>query len=152
MMLEKRYLDMKNTSDEFEVIYITNSENESPYIQNNANMKWFVSMASELLPMDCSSYRCYCHLEAPRPYSLPRRSCRGGYSSILAFDQDGKIVRKSLDLSIDYIDFPFYAGSMQEEAFSGLNYFYGWSGMDLQYQGLLINSYYRNTYLPWMTD
>lgn len=149
-MLIERYLNTKNTSDEFEVIYITNSKHESPCIELIACMEWFVSIPSELLSIDRSLYCCYCHLK-PRPYCLHNRSCFGG-SSILAFDQDGKVVRKSLEPSFDHFDFPFYAGSMQEEAFSGLNHFYNCSDLDFYYQGLLINSYYRNTNLRWVTD
>lgn len=60
-LLQESYLIMKGTSDEFEVIYITSSKNESSYHERIASMPWFVSPASGLLPIDLSSYCCYCH-------------------------------------------------------------------------------------------
>lgn len=129
--LKERYLDMKGTSDEFEVIYITNIKKEFPYNKPNKDVpSWFLSFASDLLPIDLSLYCCYCHLLlVPADFAC---WCGGGFgkwrrkSSMLAFDRDGRIVRKSINLSFEDTDFPFYAGSMEDEAFSELSNVFNW--------------------------
>lgn len=142
-LLKESYLIMKGMSDEFEVIYITSSKNESSYDERIASMPWFVSPASQLLPIDLSSYCCYCHhLSGP---SFLKCRCREWRlrSSLLAFDRDGIVVRKSIDIAFEDHNFPFYAGSMEEEAFNELNYFYQWFEMDMYYCGIMINPYYN---------
>ncbi|KAL8093183.1 putative nucleoredoxin 1-2 [Apium graveolens] len=152
-MLRKRYFDMKGTSDEFEVIYIiTSGKKESSYDMIIA-APWLVSIASELLPIDLSVHCCYCHL-----LSAPSRSScscdkHGKWrreSSMLAFDQNGTVVRKSLELSFKATKFPFYVGSMEKEAFFELNEFFGWAKMDKNHWGLRINSYQKNLKLPYV--
>lgn len=143
LTLEAMYLEKKDTRDEFEVIYITKCKKESRYNELIPFMTWFVSPESELSPVDLSLYLCYCHLE--------ERTCsHRELSSILAFDRDGRVVRKSLavSFSFDHINFPFYAGNMQMEVYSDLNLFYGWWELDYYHYGLLINSYDINGYLP----
>ncbi|XP_074364103.1 putative nucleoredoxin 1 [Apium graveolens] len=129
-MLKERYLSMKGTDDAFEVIYITNCKSESLYNKNIKDVpSWFVSPASELLPVDLSLYCCYCHM-----LSIPDVGACGcsGYrewrptSSMLAFDRDGQIVRKSIQLSFTDMDFPFHASNMEDEAYYELSYFYNW--------------------------
>ncbi|KAK1359159.1 hypothetical protein POM88_043640 [Heracleum sosnowskyi] len=56
-----------------------------------------------------------------RPPCLHHGSCRGG-SSLLFFDEDGKIVRKILEQSFHRIDFP---SGLKRKAYLGLNAFYG---------------------------
>lgn len=132
--LKQMYLDRKGTSDEFEVIYITNGKKQFPDDEHITDVpswfvpSWFVSLASELLPINLSLYCCYCHL-----LSVPAVSacwCGSGEwrrrSSILAFDQDGRVVRKSLLLTIITKRFPFYCGSMENEAFDELSILYNW--------------------------
>ncbi|XP_074355030.1 putative nucleoredoxin 1 [Apium graveolens] len=129
--LKERYLDMKGTSDEFEVIYITNIKKEFPFNKPNKDVpSWFLSFASDLLPIDLSLYCCYCHLLlVPGDFAC---WCGGGFgkwrrkSSMLAFDHDGRIVRKSINLSFEDTDFPFSAGSMEDEAFSELRNVFLW--------------------------
>lgn len=133
-MLKEKYRNMKGTSAEFEVVYITNSKKESQYIEHIKDVpSWFVSPASELLPIDLGVYCCYCHLLSIPVVSAFWCGCWCGKfgewrrrSSMLAFDQDGQVVRKSLELSFEDMDFPFYAGSMEEEAFSELRYLCSW--------------------------
>ncbi|KAL8123450.1 hypothetical protein AgCh_011426 [Apium graveolens] len=135
-MLKGRYLNMKGTSAEFEVIYITNNRKESQYIEHMKDApSWFVSPASELLPVDLSLFCCYCHLLSVPVVSAFWCGCWCGEfgewrrrSSMLAFDQDGQVVRKSLMVSFkdEEMDFPFYAGSMENEAFSELRHLCSW--------------------------
>lgn len=83
IMLGVRYLDTQDTTDEFEVIYITKNIKESPYSEFIPFMPWFVSLESELLPIDFSSYCCCCHLGN-------WGGCSHSHgSSLLAFDTDG---------------------------------------------------------------
>lgn len=49
------------------------------------------------------------------------------WSTLLAFDQDGKLVRGTIFPAFENADFPFYAGSMEEETLSQLIGLYGWN-------------------------
>lgn len=129
--LKKKYLKVKGTSDEFEVIYITNSKKEFPYDKHIKNApSWFVSLASELLPINLSLYCCYCHLLAVPSASAFQNGCWCGEfgewrrrTSILVFDRGGQIVRKSLLLDFWDEDFPYCCDGLEKEAFSELRYF-----------------------------
>lgn len=143
-MLKERYID---ESDDFEVIYIANSKTDSPYNDHIVDAPWLLSHVSELSPIDLSLYCCYCHLSA-RPVYCP--SCGEGRrnSSMLAFDPDGRVVRKSIELSFGHFDFPFYNGSMKKEAFLEISELYDYADADRYHvgihyhQGIPINSYF----------
>lgn len=153
-MLKKRYFDMKGTSDEFEVIYISSGDKKSPYKKHIADVPWVLSFASDLSTIDLSLYCCYCHLLLASAVST--RYCgecgksSRRESSMLAFDQDGRIVRKSLELIFYCSYFPFCDGSMEEEALHELNGSYFWSDMDERHRGLQINRYDKNENLPYI--
>lgn len=68
--LKQMYLDRKGTSDEFEVIYITNGKKQFPDDEHITDVpswfvpSWFVSLASELLPIDLKFVLLlFCHLQ-----------------------------------------------------------------------------------------
>ncbi|KAF1001517.1 hypothetical protein AG4045_003937 [Apium graveolens] len=153
-MLKKRYFDMKDTGDEFEVIYISSGDEESPYKKHIADVPWVLSFASDLSTIDLSLYCCYCHLLLEPAIST--RSCSEcgkssrRESSMLAFDQDGSVVRKSLELIFYSSAFPFGAGSMEEEALDELTCSYFWGEMDELHCGLQINRYGKNENLPYI--
>ncbi|KAL8123451.1 hypothetical protein AgCh_011427 [Apium graveolens] len=152
-MLKQSYFDMKGTSDEFEVIYIMQGETESPYKLQIADLPCFFSLASDLLPIDLSQYHCYCHLLLARNISFhscdqcDRWTDRSRYSSILGFDEYGRVVRKSSYFTVRDSDFPF-CGNMEEEAFYELKCYYSWGCSDDKHRGLRINSYHVNKNLP----
>ncbi|XP_074361926.1 putative nucleoredoxin 1 isoform X2 [Apium graveolens] len=143
----------EGTSDEFEVIYIMQGETESPYKLQIADLPCFFSLASDLLPIDLSQYHCYCHLLLARNISFhscdqcDRWTHRSRYSSILGFDEYGRVVRKSSYFTVRDSDFPF-CGNMEEEAFYELKCYYSWGCSDDKHRGLRINSYHVNKNLP----
>ncbi|KAL8145446.1 hypothetical protein AgCh_003566 [Apium graveolens] len=51
-MLKEMYLNMKGTNDEFEVINVSNSEDETCYGEHVEDVSWLVWLATELLPAD----------------------------------------------------------------------------------------------------
>lgn len=144
---------MKGTSDEFEVIYITSGEKESPYKLQIADLPCLLSLATDLLPIDLSLYLCYCHLLlAPSISFVSCDRCarwpdRSRYSSMLGFDQYGRVVRKSSYFDFHDSYFPF-CGNMEQEAFYELNNYYWWGSNDEYHRGLRINSYDINENLP----
>ncbi|XP_017248612.1 probable nucleoredoxin 1 isoform X2 [Daucus carota subsp. sativus] len=156
-LLKEMYLDMKDTDDEFEVIHISNSKNESCYVED---VPWLVSPATELLPADYRLYCCFCRWTQLHPdigNCLPG-DCHGN-SSILAFDQDGRLVRKSISLTIEHRHFPFYGGSMEKEAFFDYNEYFDYNEFYLEdgylqpvYQGLLRNSYCHHDRVPYLEN
>lgn len=136
---------MIDERDKFEVIYIANGKTDSPCYDNIVDGSWLLSHASELLPIDLSLYCCYCHLSALPVYHLC--SCGEGRrnSSMLAFDLDGEVVRKSIELSFGHLDFPFYNGSMEQEAFSEISNLYNYTDADSYHSGRFrVSSYLRN--------
>lgn len=152
-MLKESYNDRKGTTNEFEVIYITSGKKKSPYKKHVADVPWFFSLASELLPIDHSLYFCYCHLllaPAFTTHSCSECDRQHRASSMLAFDRDGKIFRKTLELDYYDSDFPFCDISMEEEALYELTCSYLWRDMDKFHRGLRINSYDKNENLPYI--
>lgn len=97
---------MKSTDDEFEVIRITNLCSKMEHV---ANLPWFV------LPLGQDYDSCVSILFDPL---LSRyRGC----TSLIAFDRDGRVVRKTIVRTFDDKDFPFYAGDLEKEAMSQLD-------------------------------
>ncbi|KAL8130844.1 putative nucleoredoxin 1 [Apium graveolens] len=93
-MLRARYLQMKATSDEFEVIHICTKEGYS-YGKNIATTSWLT------LPANCKSMLGY-YINV------------GG---LFAFDRNGSLVRRTRFPSIESenMDFPFHSGVWKEE-------------------------------------
>lgn len=60
----------------------------------------------------------------------------GETSSMIAFDQDGRAVRKTINPSIEDMDFPFYDGSMEEEVFSQLTERLNWENFGEREEGI----------------
>lgn len=119
---------MKGSDDEFEVIHIVCHDNESLYNRLLTDVPWLLhpfgySCASELLPGIFGFH----NLDG---YD---RSCET--ESLIAFDEDGRVVRKSYP-SIEDVDFPFYAGSMEKEALSQLKEEFNWEYFDEAEQGI----------------
>ncbi|KAL8105125.1 hypothetical protein AgCh_029062 [Apium graveolens] len=104
--LKEKYMNMKSTDDEFEVIRITNLCSKMEHV---ANLPWFV------LPLGQDYDSCVSILFDPL---LSRyRGC----TSLIAFDRDGRVVRKTIVRTFDDKDFPFYAGDLEKEAMSQLD-------------------------------
>lgn len=97
-MLRARYLQMKGTNDEFEVIHICTKEGYS-YGKNIATTSWLT------LPANCEGS------SGSRP--LGYYIFVGG---LFAFDRDGSLVRRTRYPSIERenMDFPFYSGGLKE--------------------------------------
>ncbi|KAL6512427.1 hypothetical protein OROHE_020039 [Orobanche hederae] len=134
-LLKERYLKMRDTDGEFEVIYVLHGEEKSTtYSEHIADVPWLLSHTAELLPGSDKSYCCYAWLPG-NVYKL---------CSVLAFDRDGRLVRKSLQPEFEDIDFPFNADGMEKEAFLQLNSFHDWDEWDRYHQGLIINSSFKN--------
>lgn len=109
--LKERYLKLKGTNDEFEVIHILKKNMNT--ILPIQDLPWFVSLTSDLLPDSFDINGCYGDDD----------HCQ---STLLAFDQDGKLVRRTIFPVFENIDFPFYAGSLEEETLSQLIDLFGW--------------------------
>ncbi|KAL1803828.1 hypothetical protein ACET3Z_032475 [Daucus carota] len=97
-ILRARYLQMKGTSDEFEVIHICTKEGYS-YGKNIATTPWLTLPA---------------HSKGSSGSSL-----LGNFTSVgglFAFDRDGSLVRRTRYPSIKWekMDFPFYSGVWKE--------------------------------------
>lgn len=98
-MLRARYLQMKGTNDEFEVIYIRTKEGYS-HGKNIATMSSWLT-----LPAHCK--------ESSGSSLLGYFIYVGG---LFAFDRDGSLVRRTRSPSIERenMDFPFYSGVWKE--------------------------------------
>ncbi|KAL6509825.1 hypothetical protein OROGR_022313 [Orobanche gracilis] len=112
MMLKERYLELKGTYEEFEMIHIFEREMDDDPIVPIGDLPWLVSRASELLPGGFDFYCCF-EDEHIR-------------STFLAFDRDGKLVRRTIFPMINDREFPFYAGSLEEETLIQLINLFGW--------------------------
>lgn len=128
-LLEDRYIHAKGSDDEFEVIHIVCHDNESLYNRLVTDVPWLLhpfgySCASELFPGIFGFH------------SLAGYDCSGGTTCMIAFDQHGRVVRKTINLSVEDMDFPFYAGSMEEETFSLLTERLNWEYFDEAEQGI----------------
>lgn len=111
--LKDSYLELKGTNAEFEVIHIL--EKKMDPMLPIQDLPWFVSLASELLP-DSFDFNESCD------HDFHFRCL----STLLAFDRDGKLVRRTIFPVFENTEFPFYAGSMEEETLSQLIDLHGW--------------------------
>ncbi|KAL6561993.1 hypothetical protein OROGR_003000 [Orobanche gracilis] len=115
-MLKRMYLQTKSTYDEFEVIYICESKVEDASINDAVgDLPWLVSSASELLSDDYGFYSMYGVMSM---------------SLTLAFDRDGRLVRKTIYPLFDTMEFPFCTGNLEEEALAQLNTWFMWNYWD----------------------
>ncbi|KAL8133797.1 putative nucleoredoxin 1 [Apium graveolens] len=136
-----RMRDMKGADDEFEVIYIISGKRKALYEDMIFDLPWLFALESEVLPVDLRLYCCYCRPEPPYGCGCRPDWC-GNNSALLAFDRDGRLIRKSVNLYFDETDFPFYDADMEEEVLLELNN-RNWWELDSEYRGLLINSLYK---------
>lgn len=134
-MLRERYLKMKGTCYEFEVIYVPCDEffyNEQLVV----DMSWFVSPVSKFLPGGSALLAYYGELYFEYDWAF-----------LLAFDGDGKIVRRTVDPVFKHVEFPFYGGTLEDEAYYKLSrYFFSGGYWNRHYEGLLRNSFSKG---PW---
>lgn len=105
LKLKERYLQLRGTNDEFEVIHIL--EEKEKCVLPMQDLPWLVSCVSKLLP---GSYDFFY-----KSFDLDFFN-----STLLAFNQNGNVVRKTMYPVLEDTDFPFYLGSMMEEALSQL--------------------------------
>ncbi|KAL1821908.1 hypothetical protein ACET3Z_016777 [Daucus carota] len=108
--LKEIYLKMKNTENEFEVLHAPYECVAHSYAKYVGTIPW----------LRHSTFR----LQSKK-YAQLQRVFRGGVG-LLAFDPDGRIVRKTKYPSIEEENFPFYAGSLFEEALRGLAKKFEW--------------------------
>lgn len=99
--LKDRYIELKGTDDEFEVIQIT----DEPCSKNElvANLPWFVLARGEDYSLS-------------KWFNFYLGWCTNTF--LMAFDQNGRVVRKTIDPTIEDKNFPFYAGGLEKEALS----------------------------------
>lgn len=111
-MLKERYLQKKGTDDEFEVIRIFVNNTESSISKHlTGDMPWLASPGSKLMHELDSSYFWYGQsTHYLLKYHIP----------IFAFSSDGNLVRKTMYPTFEVSEFPFFAGSLEEEALSQL--------------------------------
>ncbi|KAL8100902.1 hypothetical protein AgCh_032958 [Apium graveolens] len=133
-ILKERYLQLKGTDYEFEVIYISYQADKFCYDELVGDVPWFVSPANkflEVIPENSAFltyYGKYCY-----EYEWP---------FLLAFGRDGGLVRKTICPKFNHLDFPFYAGSLEDEAYHTISqYFFSDGYWNKDYQGLLRNSF-----------
>lgn len=110
--LKEKYTKLKGTTDEFEVIHIRgeSSDNESK-VDQIENLPWFVQLAGASHGwknnlFNFYFYKCY--------------TCYLGGCSVIAFDRDGRVVRRTTFPTVEDLYFPFYDGSLEKEALSQL--------------------------------
>ncbi|KAL1821881.1 hypothetical protein ACET3Z_016750 [Daucus carota] len=124
-MLKGRYAQTWGSNDEFEVIRIIidsksgtveqldldNSECLLSLEREHADMGWLVMLASDLKLNLSSSH--YWYDKSPSYF----QSC----FQIFAFDGNGRLVRKTMYPTFENMEFPFYAGSLEEETLAQLS-------------------------------
>lgn len=135
-LLKEKYLQLKGTDEEFEVIYIPyyGCEDEFCYNEIVADLSWFVSPLSKLFSDDSSFITYYGKL-----YYLYE------WSFLLAFGQDGRLVRRTICPKFKHEDFPFYAGSLEDEAYHKLGrHVFSDGYWNMYYEGLRKNSFDTN--------
>lgn len=127
--LKDRYMQMKGTADEFEVIYFPNNKDKCCHGKRVADVPWLVSRVSELLPGGGSFLSFYW-------------KCYNRYKSsfLLAFGRDGSLVRRTICPVFGDTGFPFYVEGVEIEAFDIGYSNFCWGYWDTLYQGLLRHS------------
>ncbi|KAL6544860.1 hypothetical protein OROMI_023722 [Orobanche minor] len=124
-MLKERYLQKKGSDDEFEVIRILVSNTESSVNKHLVgDLPWLVSPGSKLMHELHSSFFWY-----------GQSTCDllKDHIPIFAFNPDGKLVRKTMYPTFEVSEFPFYAGSLEEETLSQLNTYWGYDYLEDEY-------------------
>ncbi|KAL6542787.1 hypothetical protein OROHE_010307 [Orobanche hederae] len=124
-MLKERYLQKKGSDDEFEVIRILVSNTESSVNKHLVgDLPWLVSPGSKLMHELHSSFFWY-----------GQSTCDllKDHIPIFAFNPDGKLVRKTMYPTFEVSEFPFYAGSLEEETLSQLNTYWGYDYLEHEY-------------------
>lgn len=130
-MMKDLYFKMKGTyDDEFEVLYIKNlSSDNRPdgpgYLDEYGELPWPVhyydegySLSKEL---ECSFFHFnYYSDDGPK----------GFHNCLLAFDREGSIVSKTIDITFDDTEFPFYAGGLEKQFLDQLNCHLDWYSRD----------------------
>lgn len=117
--LKDQYIRMKGTSGEFEVIHITALSSKTEHV---ANLPWFVQLRGR----DDNLFRLF-----------------DFYVSLIAFDRNGRLVRKAVYPTFEETDFPFYAGGLEKEALSQASNLFGWNRFHDWHPGT-IYSYAKN--------
>lgn len=127
-ILEERYLHMKGTNGEFEVIHAYLSDTEEDVQDSNTEEDvqdplWFVYP----LPKG------YVHAADIIPSEFDKRYYRGqdiydvgAETRLLAFDRDGMIVRDSAFPTIEDSNFPFYTSGLKKEHLLELDSVFDW--------------------------
>lgn len=117
-MVKERYLYMKGTDGEFEVIHIYLSDYEDV-----VDPPWFVYR----LP------KCFLHASDIIPCEFDKRYFRdeqiydiGDTTRLLAFDQDGMVVRDTAFPTIEDMKFPFYTSGLEKEHLLELDSVFQW--------------------------
>lgn len=110
--LKSRYLKMKNTDDEFEVIHAPYEYVASSYGESLGTVPWLRHRTFRL---------------KSNKYTLLHSVFRGGVG-LVAFDHDGRIVRRTSYPTIEKGNkkFPFYTGGLVEEALKDLVHQFDW--------------------------
>ncbi|KAL8120962.1 hypothetical protein AgCh_017942 [Apium graveolens] len=147
-MLRDKYLHMKGTDNEFEVIHVVESA-DSVYLTefmlsipyrhkmvktepmaslHIGDLPWLVSLETKLLPAEFGSYLCFKDEDMDHPM-------------LFAFDRDGKLVRKTIYPTVEDARFPFYAGNLEEEALTQLTTYFCWDYSENVHEKWRILSY-----------
>ncbi|KAL6583613.1 hypothetical protein OROMI_002902 [Orobanche minor] len=116
--LKERYIELKGTADEFEVIHIVEEtfDNETN-VCDVANLPWFVQPAGAAEGYECNLFNFY-----------KKYDCYNGGCSLVAFDRDGRLVRRTIYPTVEDLNFPFHAGGLEEEALPQLIEAFEWDG------------------------
>lgn len=117
MMLKRLYRKAKGTDQEFEVIRVLIGNDESSSSKKFiGRMPWLVSHASEWIHANLGSYIWH---NKPLDELI--------YFPVFAFDQDGKLVRRTKYPTIEDARFPFSGCGLEEEALAQLNTHFEWN-------------------------
>lgn len=112
-MLKEKYFQTKGNDDEFEVVRILINDIESSiYRDLVGDMPWLVSPASDLI-YDLGSSNFW--------YGIDDFYLLTCTLPVLAFDQDGRLVRKTLRAKFEDLKFPFFTGLLEEKTLSSLS-------------------------------
>lgn len=136
MMLKKLYRKAKGTDHEFEVIrvLIGDEESRSSKCAFVGRMPWLVSHASEWIHANLGSYMWH---------NKPLDELN--YFPVFAFDQDGKLVRRTKYPTIENTCFPFSGCGLEDEALSQLNTHFEWNYWDYRGGSIYSHSDYKKS-------
>ncbi|KAL6541947.1 hypothetical protein OROGR_011433 [Orobanche gracilis] len=129
--LKERYMKLKGTADEFEVIHIVEETFDNETRERHlANLPWFVQSGA-VEGYECNLFNFY------KKYIGYAGGC-----SLVAFDRDGRLVRRTIYPTVEDLNFPFHAGGLEKEALSQLIELFEWDGWN--YRKSDIFSYKKN--------